>query len=355
MTTDPSFWRGRRVFLTGHTGFKGSWLSLWLSEMGAEVTGYALPPPTKPSLYEAARVDGCVRSVTGDVRDAKALRLALREAAPSVVIHMAAQSLVRPSYENPAETFEVNVLGTANLLDAARAAEGVSAVIVVTSDKCYENREWLWAYRENEPLGGHDPYSASKACAEIVAASYRRSFFHDVKAPAVATVRAGNVIGGGDWARDRLVPDLVSAFCVNRAAMIRNPLAVRPWQHVLEPLSGYLMLAERLVSDKAAFSEAWNFGPGEGDSVPVSAVADRMAALWGEGASWAQEPGSHVHEAHLLSLSAAKARARLGYRPRIGLDEALSLTVSWYKAHHQGADMRAATLEQIRGFARKGA
>lgn len=350
MAVDPSFWKGRRVLVTGHTGFKGSWLAIWLTEMGAEVTGYALEPPTSPSLYETAGAGAGMESVTADIRDRASLEKALAKARPEVIFHLAAQSLVRPSYENPLETFEVNVTGTANVLEAARLSGGVSALVSVTSDKCYENREWLWPYRENEPLGGHDPYSASKACAEIVTASFRRSFFGDPAAPSVATARAGNVIGGGDWAKDRLMTDLLTAFSTGKRAEIRNPSAVRPWQHVLEPLSGYLMLAEKLAENGRDFAEAWNFGPESSEAATVGAIADMAAALWGDGASWSHDQGFHAHEAHLLKLDATKARIRLGWKPRMNLKEALSLTVSWHKALLSGRNMREFTLGQIRDY-----
>ncbi|MBI5845622.1 MAG: CDP-glucose 4,6-dehydratase [Deltaproteobacteria bacterium] len=350
MAINPSFWKGRRVLVTGHTGFKGSWLVLWLSDMGADVTGYALAPPTAPSLYETAEAGVGVESVEADIRDLDALARAFADARPEVVFHLAAQSLVRPSYDDPLETFTVNVMGTANLLDAARAAGGVSALVSVTSDKCYENREWLWPYRENEPLGGHDPYSASKACAEIVTASFRRSFFGDPTAPSVATARAGNVIGGGDWAKDRLMTDLLTAFSTGKCSEIRNPSAIRPWQHVLEPLSGYLMLAEKLAEKGRDYAEAWNFGPEASEAATVGAVADMAAALWGDGASWSHDQGFHAHEAHLLKLDATKARIRLGWKPRMDLKEALSLTVKWHKALLSGQDMRKFTLGQIRNY-----
>lgn len=344
-----AFWRGRRVFITGHTGFKGGWLSLFLHAMGAEVHGYALAPPTHPSLFEVAEVQRALASSTlADVRDAARLRHAVRESRPEVVFHLAAQPLVRQSYAQPIETFEVNVMGTAHLLEALRGTEGLRSVVNVTTDKCYENHEWIWGYREQEPLGGHDPYSASKACSEIVSAAYRRSFLAS-EGVSLATARAGNVIGGGDWAADRLLPDLLGALRAGRAAQIRNPAAVRPWQHVLEPLSGYLLLAQRLYEAGESFAEAWNFGPAEEDARSVSWIADRLVELSGGGASWRTEGAvQHPHEAQTLRLDCTKARQRLGWRPKWDLAEALGRTVAWHHAHDAGEDMHRFTLTQIR-------
>jgi len=356
---NPSFWNSRKVFLTGHTGFKGSWLALWLLSMGAEVCGYALDPPTDPSLYRLLGLDGRLRSVHGDLRDLAALESAMRDFAPEVVIHMAAQSLVRLSYQNPVETYAVNVLGTVHLLDAIRRTPSVGAAVVVTSDKCYENQEWHWPYREQEPMGGHDPYSSSKGCAELVTAAYRRSFFHSPGVGsaghaghqiAVATARAGNVIGGGDWAPDRLVPDIVRAFSANQPVYIRNPEAVRPWQHVLEPLAGYLILAELLYNFGPAFAESWNFGPADSDARPVSYLVSEMACLWGEHVAWHSVDDTKVHEAHLLRLDSSKARARLGWTPRWSLKQALVYTVEWYKAFYAGQDVASCTLKQIHSY-----
>ncbi len=356
---DAGFWKSRRVFLTGHTGFKGSWLALWLQALGAEVCGYSLEPPTEPNLYSVLRLEGqskgMIRSVRGDIRELEPLQAALAAFAPEVVLHMAAQPFVRLSYEQPVETYAVNVLGTVHLLESVRRSPSVRSVVVVTSDKCYENREWQQPYQEHEAMGGHDPYSSSKGCAELVTSAYRRSFFHPDSGRGhqvgVASARAGNVIGGGDWAPDRLVPDIVRAWAAGEAVMIRNPDAVRPWQHVLEPLSGYLLLAERLYADGAAYAESWNFGPAEADGQPVRDVVEKMAALWNAGggapARWEFDAAEHVHEAHLLRLSSAKACSRLGWSPRWGLDETLAQTVEWYKDFYGGRDVRERSLRQI--------
>ena len=353
-----SFWRGKRVLVTGHTGFKGAWLSLWLRRLGAVLTGYALPPPTDPSLFQLARVSEGLTSVTGDVRDLEHLTNVLRAARPEVVFHLAAQALVRPSYDDPVGTFSTNVLGTVNILEAVRQVDGIRVVVNVTSDKCYENRGERRGLREEDPLGGHDPYSSSKACAEIVTASYRRSFFGASKAGtepvAVASARAGNVIGGGDWAVDRLVPDCMRALMAGRPIRIRNPDAVRPWQFVLEPLGGYLRLAERLWSGGQEYAGAWNFGPAERDAAPVRRIADRMVEHWANGTSWVQEPGEHPHEAPYLRLDCAKARDRLGWSPRTDLDQALAWVVRWYTDYRSGRDMRDATIEQIGEFMEMG-
>jgi CDP-glucose 4,6-dehydratase len=344
------FWRGRRVFLTGHTGFKGGWLALWLRRLGADITGYALSAPSRPSFYEVARVGGDLRSVTADVRDAGALGSALRACGPDVVFHLAAQSLVRPSYRDPLGTFATNVMGTVNLLEAARGVGSVRAVVIVTSDKCYENREWPWAYRENEAMGGHDPYSGSKGCAELATAAYRRSFFGADGSPGVATARAGNVIGGGDWAEDRLVPDMVRAFTEGRRPRIRSPQAVRPWQHVLEPLAGYLALARALVERPREFSEAWNFGPWEESMGTVGALADALAGRWPGAPGWEDDSGDRPHEAMCLKVDSSKARARLGWRPLLSVDRAVGWAVDWYRAYAAGDDPREAALRQIEAY-----
>lgn len=351
MAVNPAFWSGKKVFVTGHTGFKGSWLSLWLQQLGAEVTGYALQPPTIPSLFEAAQVARGMNSLTGDIRDGDALAAALRAVAPDIVIHMAAQALVRYSYVNPVETYATNVMGTVHLLEAVRQAGSVRAIVNVTSDKCYENREWVWGYRENEAMGGYDPYSSSKGCAELVAAAYRNSFFnpqdyakHGV---ALASARAGNVIGGGDWADDRLIPDIMRAIVQGRPVNIRSPHAIRPWQHVLEPLSGYLMLAQNLYEEGVNYAEGWNFGPDDADAKPVQWIADNLTTAWGEGASWVRDGGNHPHEAHYLKLDCSKAKARLGWAPRWRLEQTLSKIVEWHKAFGEKQNMREITLAQI--------
>jgi len=351
---DRAFWAGKRVFLTGHTGFKGSWMSLWLADMGATVIGYSRDIPTQPSLFEAARVAECVHDVRGDIRDASAVRLAMLDAKPDIVIHMAAQPLVRYSYVDPVETIASNVLGTAHVLEAVRATDSVRVVVNVTSDKCYENREWLWGYRENDPMGGYDPYSASKGCAELVAAAYRNSFFNPADYArhrvAVASVRAGNVIGGGDWALDRLVPDVLRAFESDRPVIIRNPHAIRPWQHVLEPLSGYLTLAQRLWEHGPAYAEGWNFGPNDDDARPVSWIVEKLVGAWGAGASWQLDGADHPHEAGWLKLDCSKAHVRLGWRPRWTLDQALMQIVSWHRAWLASEDMQRRCVAQITEF-----
>jgi CDP-glucose 4,6-dehydratase len=351
---DTAFWRGRRVLLTGHSGFKGAWLALWLQSMGAHLTGFSLEgAPTQPSLYELARVGEGMESVDGDVRDFPALVRVLERARPEVVVHMAAQSLVRRSYANPRETYEVNVMGAVNLLDAVRrqGAE-IRSVVVVTSDKCYENREWEWAYRECEPMGGHDPYSNSKGCAELVTDAYRRSFFASLEGPRIASARAGNVIGGGDWSEDRLVADLMRGAIAGEAVHVRNPHAIRPWQHVLNPLSGYLTLAQALCSSRE-HARAWNFGPGEEDALPVGALVERLSALWPTGLERVvrERPDrSAPHEARHLKLDSSLARAHLGWQPRWGLQDGLRETVRWYRGLVAGEDMRALTLTQIEAF-----
>ncbi|GGF27435.1 CDP-glucose 4,6-dehydratase [Aliidongia dinghuensis] len=355
MTPSAAFWRGRRVFLTGHTGFKGAWLSLWLARLGAEVHGYALEPPTQPSLFALAGVAEVLTSHRiADIRDLDRLKAAVAAARPDIVIHMAAQPLVRESYVDPVGTYATNVMGTVNLFEGVRSVDSVRAVVIVTTDKCYENRGWTWGYREIDPLGGYDPYSNSKACSELVTAAYRSSFFnpaaYDQHGVAIGSGRAGNVIGGGDWAKDRLIPDLVQAFALGNTPLIRSPHAVRPWQHVMEPLSGYLLLCQKLYEDGTAGGEGWNFGPRQEDARPVSWIADRLAALWGENAAWQLDAAPQPHEASYLYLDTAKAGARLGYQPRWRLDDALTTIVDWYRAHRDGADIRAVTLGQIAQF-----
>ena len=352
---NSDFWKGRRVWLTGHTGFKGGWLSVWLARMGANVHGYALPPTTVPSLFEVTKVEQLVTHTVGDIRDERAVLASLTGARPEIVIHMAAQPLVRYGYENPLETYQTNVMGTANVLQAVRAVAGVRAVVVVTTDKCYLNREWHWGYREDEALGGFDPYSSSKACAELVTAAYRQSYFHEDKyvqhGVAVATARAGNVIGGGDWADDRLIPDMMRAIATQQPLRVRSPDAVRPWQHVLEPLRGYLMLAEKLALHGPQFEGAWNFGPSDEDAQTVRWIAEQLVTGWGNGASWSEDHLAHPHEAKYLKLDSSCAKARLGWQPRWRLERALAEIVTWYRAHLSGADMHEITASQIAAFA----
>jgi CDP-glucose 4,6-dehydratase len=340
---DPGFWRGRRVLVTGHTGFKGSWLALWLTAMGAEVTGLADAVPTTPSLFEAAGLGRDLHDVRADVRDAETVARVVSDARPEVVLHMAAQPLVRASFRAPRETYEINVMGTVNVLEAVRGTGGVRVVVNVTSDKCYENREWEWAYREDEPMGGHDPYSSSKGCSELVTSAWRRSFFSDPGGPRLASARAGNVIGGGDWGEDRLIPDVMRAALAGRPVHVRNPGATRPWQHVLNPLSGYLLLAERLWEDPSA-ATAWNFGPAEEEARPVSHILERLAV------EWEHDAGEHPHEARYLKVDSSRARAHLGWAPRWDLERALESIVEWYDAHRAGADLRAVSLAQLEAF-----
>ena len=344
-----AFWRGKRVFLTGHTGFKGGWLALWLADLGVEVHGYALPPPTNPNFFTSTRLGLRLASSTvADIRDATALEGAMQAARPDIVLHLAAQPLVRHSYAEPVETFAVNVMGTVNLLEAVRRTPGVQAVVNVTTDKCYENREWVWPYRENEALGGHDPYSSSKACSELVTAAWRRSFL-DTAGVRLASARAGNVIGGGDWAADRLVPDFLRALDGGRPLVVRSPQATRPWQHVLEPLAGYLLLAEKLCMEGAAFAEAWNFGPDEADARPVQWIIETLCARL-PGAAWQRDAAPQPHEAHTLRLDSAKAHARIGWHPRWNLQRALEATLAWHQAWKADADMADFSLRQIRTY-----
>ena len=338
MALKPAFWKGKRVLLTGHTGFKGSWLSLWLQYLGAQVVGYALSPQTSPNLFEVAGVGNGMTSIIGDIRDLAKLQAVFAEHRPEIVIHMAAQPLVRYSYIEPVETYSTNVMGTVHLLEAVRKTPGVRAVVNITTDKCYENREWAWGYRENEPMGGYDPYSNSKGCAELVSAAYRSSFFnancHAQHGVALATARAGNVIGGGDWAQDRLIPDILAAFEQGHCANIRNPHAIRPWQHVLEPLRGYLTLAERLYEDAR----------------PVGWIVEQLAQLWGSNAQWKIDTGDHPHEANYLKLDISRARNRLDWHPALRLGDALKLIIDWSRQRHAGADMRKLTLSQINTY-----
>lgn len=344
--TDPAFWRDKRVLISGHTGFKGSWLSLWLHSMGADLRGVALTPPTSPSLFEVACIADLMDHNIADVRDFEKTSSLIMEFQPEIIFHMAAQPLVRSSYEQPVDTYSTNVMGTVHILEAARKSGSVRAIVNVTTDKCYENKEWLWAYRENEPMGGHDPYSSSKGCAELISAAYRNSFMQR-EGIALATARAGNVIGGGDWALDRLIPDILRALDEGEPVSIRNPHAIRPWQHVLEPLSGYLLLAQRLYSGDPDFAEGWNFGPKEEDARPVQWIVEHLCAEWNEEASWELQHGSHPHEASFLKLDISKARHRLGWGPRWSLSTALSCIVEWHKSWRAGSDVRAVCLDQI--------
>jgi CDP-glucose 4,6-dehydratase len=336
------------VLVTGHTGFKGGWLALWLRDLGAEVTGFALPPVGEPSFFEQTCLRALVRHIEGDVRDLGAVEAAVREARPEVVFHLAAQPLVRLSYERPVETYATNVMGTAHVLEACRRVEGVRAAVCVTSDKCYENREWVWPYREGDPMGGHDPYSSSKGAAELVVSAYRRSFFET--GTRIASVRAGNVIGGGDWAADRLVPDIVRAFLAGEAPLIRNPNSVRPWQHVLDALSGYMLVAQRLLEGCDAFACGWNFGPSDEDTQPVQWIADRMVAAWGSDIGWKRPDGPQPHEAVLLKLDCSKARGELGWRPRLRLGDALQKVVDWHRQVADGVDAREVSRAQLNEY-----
>lgn len=350
-------WAGRRVLVTGHTGFKGSWLALWLHQLGAEVTGLALEPETQTSLFVEAGVADLVDHNLVDVRDLAGVTAVIERSRPQVVFHLAAQPLVRLSYDQPVDTFATNVLGTVHVMEAVRQVGGVDAFVCITTDKCYANREWVWPYREEDPLGGHDPYSSSKACAELAVASYRKSFFPPAAigsgGMALASVRAGNVIGGGDWALDRLIPDLVRAFARGEAPVIRSPHAIRPWQHVMEALHGYLMIADGLLADQAELADAWNFGPSEDDARPVSWIVDTLQALWGGDAKPpAPWTGDVPHEAGLLRLDTSKARAQLGWRPALPLGEALGWIVEWHKRHAAGQNARELTLAQIGEYSR---
>lgn len=349
MAINREFWRGKRVFLTGHTGFKGGWLALWLADMGAEVYGYALTPPTDPNLFTVANLQArLAHSTIADIRDAAALAQSMQAAKPDIVLHLAAQPLVRYSYNAPVETYAVNVMGTVNLLEAVRQTSSVKAVVNVTTDKCYENREWVWPYRENEAMGGFDPYSSSKACSELVTAAYRRSFLEPAGVY-LASARAGNVIGGGDWATDRLVPDFLRALDAGQILTIRSPLATRPWQHVLEPLSGYLMLAEKLFTEGQGFAEAWNFGPEEADARPVQWIVEYLCSQVPH-ASWQCDALPQPHEANTLKLDSSKAKLQLGWRPLLNLQAALDMTLAWHQAWKKGSDMAAISMQQIREY-----
>lgn len=344
------FWKNKRVFLTGHTGFKGSWLALWLKSMGAIVKGYALEPATKPNLFDIAQVAQDMDSQIGDIRELETLQESMKSFNPDILIHMAAQPLVRYSYDEPVETYSTNVMGTVNVLESARNCPNLKAIINVTTDKCYENKEWVWGYRENEPMGGHDPYSSSKGCAELVTSAYQRSFFHQDSTPNLASVRAGNVIGGGDWADDRLIPDILRAFEKNKPVIIRNPHATRPWQHVLEPLSGYLILAENLYERGDDFAEGWNFGPDDEDVKPVSWILDHMVKEWGQDARWQLDENNHPHESGYLKLDCSKARVRLNWTPTWQLSKTLNKIILWQHAWKQGDNMQVHCLNEIQEY-----
>lgn len=349
--TTKDFWSGKRVFLTGHTGFKGGWLSLWLTSLGAEVTGYSVDTPTQPSLFEAAGLAKQYHCVTGDIRNLEDLTVAMQQAKPDIVLHLAAQSLVRKSYQEPVDTFDVNIMGTVKVLEAIRSVESIKAAVIVTSDKCYENREWHWGYRETESMGGYDTYSASKGCTELVTNSYVKSFFNGENGRncAIATARAGNVIGGGDWAEDRLVPDILHSLTDNKPVEIRSPGAIRPWQHVLEPLSGYMTLAQHLFDAGEQFAGGWNFGPNDDGAKPVSWIADTMVDQWGSG-SWFTSKQQHPHEATFLKLDSSKARAELGWLPVWNPSEALKATIRWHKCWLDKQDMAVETLKDIEQY-----
>jgi len=347
-------YKQRKVLITGHTGFKGSWLCLLLDQLGADVYGYALEPPTKPSLYKEAKIDELITSYIGDIRDYDNLLKVIQKIQPEIVIHMAAQPLVRESYKNPIETYSTNVMGTVNLLEAIRYTSSVKAVVNVTTDKCYENREWHWGYRENEPMGGYDPYSNSKGCSELVTSSFRNSFFnpkdYNKHGVAVATARAGNVIGGGDWAEDRLIPDFIRSMTKGEELKIRSPYAIRPWQHVLEPLAGYLMLAKKLFIEGSKYAEAWNFGPDDKDAKNVEWITRTICDLWGDGASFSIDTNPQPHEANYLKLDCSKAKAELGWIPKWNIETTLKSIVDWNKSYLSGENIRQVTASQINQY-----
>ena len=348
------FYKGKKVFITGHTGFKGSWLCMWLTEMGAEITGFSLNPPTEPSLFEMCHAADGISSIIGDVRDYESLLKAIKKAEPEIVIHMAAQPLVRDSYKIPVETYSINVMGTVHVLEAVRQTPSVRAVVNVTTDKCYDNKEWFWGYRENEPMGGYDPYSNSKGCSELVTSSYRSSFFNSsaygkTHNTALASARAGNVIGGGDWATDRLIPDIVRSIISGKKVLIRSPHAIRPWQHVLEPLSGYLLLAKNLYEKGADFAEGWNFGPSDDDAKPVEWIVSNLCELWG-GAGYEIDKNPQPHEASYLKLDCSKAKMRMGWMPKWNIETALRKIVDWTRVYVDKGDIKEITLKQIREF-----
>jgi CDP-glucose 4,6-dehydratase len=349
MGVDSNFWKNKRVLITGHTGFKGSWLSIWLHSLGAEIHGYALSPPTSPNLFQVAKVESCLKTNTiADIRDAKRLRELVAKIEPNIVFHLAAQPLVRQSYIDPIETYSTNIMGTVNLLESVRHSLSVKAVVNITTDKCYENQEWLWAYRENEAMGGYDPYSSSKGCSELITAAYRRSYFSEADVH-VASARAGNVIGGGDWAQDRLIPDFIRALRNKKTLVIRSPNAIRPWQHVLEPLSGYIQLAEKLYSEGATYASAWNFGPAEDDAKPVSWIVEKLVTNI-PNSTWEIDKNPQPHEANYLKLDSSKAKKLLNWHPRWRLDQALDQIISWDKAYQSNDDMYKICINQINDY-----
>ena len=358
MGMNSKFWKNKTVLITGHTGFKGSWLSLWLKLLGAKVIGVSLEPPTYPNIFEKALVEEEMISLIKDVRDGEEIKKIFKEFQPEVVFHMAAQPLVRYSYTAPVETYETNVMGTLHVLEGIRAVNSVKVAVMITTDKCYENKEWEWGYRENEPMGGHDPYSSSKGAAELLIASYRDSYFptstYDHHETAISSVRAGNVIGGGDWADDRLIPDVIRAFQNADSVKIRNPAAIRPWPHVLEPLSGYMELAERMSEDGKGFSQAWNFGPRDEDARTVQWIVEKMSNLWGEGASLDIDNDDHPHEANYLKLDCSKAHSKLGWSPKWELDYALQKIVEWHKLEQEEGDIVKITIDQIKEYMSQG-
>lgn len=351
---EKSFWEGKRVFLTGHTGFKGSWLCLWLSSMGAKVTGYSLEPSTQPSLYDLCQIESLIdRSIIADIREKETLQVAMLESQPEIVIHMAAQPLVRESYKNPVETYSINVMGTVNLFEAVRACESVVAVVNVTTDKCYDNKEWVWGYRENEPLGGYDPYSSSKACSELVTSAYRSSFFSKLnngRTVAIASARAGNVIGGGDWAADRLIPDCVRSILSGELIKLRNPYSIRPWQHVLEPLGGYLLLSQKLFENGLQYASAWNFGPNDEDAKPVEWIVDTLCQKWGTGMKYEIDKDPQPHEAQYLKLDCSKAMNELNWHPRWNLEHAIDKIIEFTGAFQKNENLRELCLQQINQY-----
>jgi CDP-glucose 4,6-dehydratase len=349
---DASFWKGKRVFLTGHTGFKGSWLSLWLQNMGAIVKGYSLDVNSKPALFIEANVEAEMESEIGDIRNLEQLTKSMVSFSPDILIHMAAQPLVRLSYQEPVDTYTTNVIGTVNVLESARKCPNVKGIVAVTTDKCYENKEWEWGYRENEPMGGYDPYSSSKGCSELVTSAYRRSFFSSEDTASLASARAGNVIGGGDWAEDRLIPDILRAFEKSEPVVIRNPLSTRPWQHVLEPLSGYLVLAQELFLNGDEFAEGWNFGPKDEDCKPVSWILDEMVSHWGNNSSWSLDKNSNPHEAGFLKLDCSKASNRLKWDPKWNLQSTLKSIVDWHQHYTNGGDIKKQCLKEINNYSK---